>query len=143
MIYVYYNGYAGPLTTDATYDNSAPKVGDNGYVVWQQYTSPDNHDIMLFDGVDPNFILINNYNTYEDLVPQINARGDVVWVAYDGQDAEVWYARHDMGYATVANAEASLYGPVSVTASGTYNELALLIFPVGVVLVMKRFLRKK
>lgn len=46
------------------------------------------------------------------------------------------------GYSDVANAEASTFGPKSLTGSGVYNELTLLLIPMGAVIFL-RILRKK
>jgi hypothetical protein len=46
------------------------------------------------------------------------------------------------GYSDVANAEASTFGPKSLTGSGVYNELTLLLIPMGAVIFL-RFLRRK
>jgi len=46
------------------------------------------------------------------------------------------------GYSSAANAEASAYGSESLTGSGAFNGLALLLIPVGAVLFL-RILRRK
>jgi parallel beta-helix repeat protein len=46
-------------------------------------------------------------------------------------------------YSAVANAEASNYGGGSLTASGSFNSLALLLIPVGAVLALKTWRRKR
>lgn len=48
----------------------------------------------------------------------------------------------ESSYSAVANAEASTYGERSLTVSGSFNTLALLIIPVGAVITL-RFWRKK
>jgi len=47
------------------------------------------------------------------------------------------------GYSGTANAEASTYGGRSLTASGTFNALALLLIPVGGVIALRIWRRKK
>lgn len=46
------------------------------------------------------------------------------------------------GYSAAANAEASTYGSASLIWSRVFNELALLLFPVGAVIIL-RILRRK
>jgi hypothetical protein len=47
------------------------------------------------------------------------------------------------GYSGVANAEASVYGQRSLTASGSFNALALLLIPVGTVIALRFWRRKR
>jgi carboxypeptidase T len=47
------------------------------------------------------------------------------------------------GYAAAANAQASVFGPSSVTGSGAINELALLVLPLGAVLVWRVVRRRR
>ena len=46
-------------------------------------------------------------------------------------------------YSSVANAEASAYGVRSLTASGSINALALLLIPVGAVIALRFWRRKR
>jgi hypothetical protein len=45
-------------------------------------------------------------------------------------------------YASAANAEASTYGSGSLTGSGTFNELVLVVLPLGVVVFLRRIRRR-
>jgi hypothetical protein len=55
----------------------------------------------------------------------------------DGEDSEC------AGYSAVANAEASAFGPPSVAASGTLNELTLLLLPAGAVGILRTVMRRR
>ena len=46
-------------------------------------------------------------------------------------------------YSAVANAEASTYGSHSLTGSGMFNELALILVPIGAVIVLRLRRRKR
>jgi hypothetical protein len=61
------------------------------------------------------------------------------------EDCDGWVDNEDsecQGYSSTANAEASTYGTESLTRSGAFNELALLLIPAGAVLFL-RILRRK
>ena len=47
------------------------------------------------------------------------------------------------GYSGAANAEASIYGPRSLTASGSFNALVLLAIPLGAVILLRILRRRK
>jgi hypothetical protein len=49
----------------------------------------------------------------------------------------------ESGYSGVANAEASTYGGRSLAASGSFNALVLLLIPVGAVVFLKLWRRKR
>jgi len=68
---------------------------------------------------------------------RINDQGKVVW---DG--CEQIQPAIPTGYSAVANAEAATYGSSSLTGSGVFNSLALLLVPVGGVILL-RILRRK
>jgi hypothetical protein len=61
--------------------------------------------------------------------------------------AELWIDNVTLGscgvYCATANAEAATYGSSSVTASGMFNELALLLVPVGAVILLRIWRRKR
>jgi len=46
-------------------------------------------------------------------------------------------------YSGVANAEASSYGSTSLTGSGTFNALTLLLVPIGALILLRVLRRKK
>ena len=46
-------------------------------------------------------------------------------------------------YSAVANAEAGIYGSSSLVGSGVFNSLALLLLPVGAVLFLRIWRRKR
>jgi hypothetical protein len=49
----------------------------------------------------------------------------------------------DCGYSAAANAEASAYGPESLIKSGVMNQLALLLVPVGAVILLRVLRRRR
>jgi len=49
----------------------------------------------------------------------------------------------ECGYSAVPNAEASIYGDRSLTASGSFNALALLLIPTGAVIGLRIMRRRK
>ena len=67
--------------------------------------------------------------------------GWVVWFA--SIIASVLYALGFASYAATANAEAASFGSNSLTGSGTFNGLSLLLFPAGVVIFMRIVRRKR
>jgi hypothetical protein len=89
-------------------------------------------------------------NSLIDRNPNINDNGYVVWPGCDGADCyggdgdfEIFLAEPRSGYSATANAEASGYGPNSLTASKTFNGLTLVLMPIGDVIFLRILLRKR
>lgn len=83
--------------------------------------------------------------------PAVAFDGDrflVCWKMDAGAGTEIYGAfvdpstGPDPGYSAVANAEASQYGAGSVTGSGTFNALALLVLPAAAALLLRRRLAR-
>jgi hypothetical protein len=56
------------------------------------------------------------------------------YVDYDDSDCSSEYLS---GYAGVANAEAASYGSISLTGSGSFNALTLVLVPIGTVILLR------
>jgi hypothetical protein len=75
----------------------------------------------------------------------------VVWYGCEGDDGgycgtdwEIFLAiPPPTGYSATANAEASVYGPGSLKASGTFNGLTLILVPIGAVVLLSLRRRKR
>jgi hypothetical protein len=67
---------------------------------------------------------------------------DKVHISYAG-DGLKYVTNSGGGYAGVANAHASTYGRRSVAASGLFNGLAPICFPVGVIILVTIWRRKR
>ena len=133
-------------------------TGGNGQVVigWGTYSEVDNRGFNIYrsDSMDGEYEQINLA-----LIPAEG--GPTSGAEYEYTDNDVmngsiyWYKLEDVdlygpttlhgpvsatptaGYSTTANAEAATYGSSSLTGSGTFNSLALLLVPVGAVIFMR------
>ena len=119
-----YDGESTVQITNNDYEDEYPQINNSGWVVWEQGTEafiPDfflsDEEIFLYDG-DHTVRLTENF--WYDTRPHINDQGQVVW----GSNVPT-------GSWAVANAEASVYGPNSVNASGTFNWLAVFLGSIG------------
>jgi hypothetical protein len=98
-------------------------------------------EIFLYDGTSTT--QLTNNDLLHDIAPQINDNGWVVWGGQDGSDYEIFLATPSSGYSATANAEASVYSLGSVTASGTFNGLTLILIPLGAVIALRIWRRKR
>jgi hypothetical protein len=125
--------YDGTSTTELTNlagNDYAPEINDNGWVVWHGYDGMDS-DILLYDGTG--ISKLTDDTIYSEESTDINNSGYVVW------SGEV---PTEFSYTETANAEASIYGTDSLTGSGMFNEMILVLIPVGAVIFL-RILRSK
>jgi hypothetical protein len=70
-----------------------------------------------------------------DALPNVNPGAEEICGNGIDDDCD-WGIDEDCGYMGIANAQASLYGHGSVAGSGVVNQLSLLVFPLGAVLVL-------
>jgi hypothetical protein len=78
--------YAVTKLTDNSYEDMAPNINDNGYVVWQG-SRGSHREIFLYDGTTTTQITDNSLGSRS---PGINNNGYVVWYEWDGLDYEIF-----------------------------------------------------
>jgi hypothetical protein len=67
--------------------NFAPRINDNGHVVWYGYDSKDgDYEVFVWNGGQT----LHTLNDYDDVTPQINDNGQVVWCRHNGTDSEIF-----------------------------------------------------
>jgi hypothetical protein len=82
-----YGGGIAQVTNNSYFD-VAPKVNDNGSIVWQGYDGSDYEIYCLVPGQAVKQI---TNNSVADVLPEMNASGHLVWMEWDGNDWQVWY----------------------------------------------------
>jgi len=120
--------------------DALPQINDNGHVTWGGWDGSA-WKVYVYDG--SSITKFRENEAYNDWHPQINNENKVVWAGDVGSNFEIFLATEKPGYSMTANAEASVYGPGSVTASGTFNELTLLLIPIGAVVALRIMRRKR
>jgi hypothetical protein len=126
-----YEGKTTTMPTEDSIDDYVPAINDNGYVVWKgRGHNGSDLEIFIYDGTSTTNV---SNNSYPDYYPQIINSGEIVWVEQPSGG----------GYSAVANAEASTYGEQSLSTSGSFNALALFLVPVGAVLALRFWRRRR
>jgi hypothetical protein len=73
--------------TDNEFDDTNPRINNNGQVAWQGYDDTD-LEIFFYNGSTTSQLTDNNYR---DQSPDINNNGQVVWFGFDGIDDEIFF----------------------------------------------------
>ncbi len=130
-----------PLPSSGWFSIESLDISNNGQVVWVQNPALCGlNTVFLYDGISTIALsqLLGWDLHYCIWTARINDDGKVVYDA----DGKIFLAK-PMGYSATANAEASTYGSESLTGSGVFNSVALLLVPIGAVVVLRVWRRKR
>lgn len=114
--------------------------GDSDGCTWHFSTS---YDVSCVNGCTA--VVSSNANLSKQTGVQEGPAGDVTCSDDWDNDCDglVDGADSDCGYSATANAQASTYGGRSLATSGSFNALALLLVPVGALMALRIWRRKR